>query len=647
MRIPVEPYLVAASLAVAVAIFALDTLFESHDAAVIGYVGLVLVSWRSTWPAFPIWLGVAATALIIVAYFIDASQFSIMDVVERCLAVAVMWPVVLLCSRQIRNTNRLEATRARLHRQEDEAASALLSERNDRERVEEELEEAEHRYRGFFNQTFQLVAVLQPSGMVEELNETMLGIIPSGAREIVGVEVWDLPLWSDAGREHLRSAVAAAASGNFFRNEFRIKPASGDEMIVDLSLKPVRSGLGQVDLIILEARDITQHVREHALLMQAQKMEVLGRFASGITHDFNNLLTVIAGNLELVERRTRDDESVTARIERALNAVFHGRDLTDRILTFARKQQLEPRPVDCRALIGEVLDLAKSGLDEDTFVDSSVAPDLWPCWADSAQLQTALLNLIINARDAMPNGGRVTVRASNVVLPLEGYEGRPDLKDGDYVALSVADEGEGIPADIVEKVTEPFFSTKGPGEGSGLGLSMVHGFAKQSGGDLMISSAEGEGTTVSLYLPRSLQPVEARMQNGDAVPCFGDKRILVVEDDPEVRATAASMLSDLGYGVEATSNSDAALGLLHDGRKVDLLLTDVVMPGEKDGWELGRCARSILPDIKILYSSAHSHKATDIGALRTSHEDFIPKPYHYAELARKTQRLLSGKVGDG
>jgi PAS domain S-box-containing protein len=522
MKLPIDPRLLGLSLGVAGAVLVFDLVAAPGIAASVGYVGLVLLGWRSTWPPFALWLAALATALVAVGAFASAAGFSGPDAVNRGLALALVWVTAVLCHRQRRAARRHELAPDELRQQKDRATTtanravrALRSERDDRARIEEELEETEQRYRAVFNQTYQFVAVLAPDGAVEEVNETMLGLGLSPP-DAAGAPVWDLPIWAAEESERLQGAVAAAAAGDFVRDEFRAQYASGEGIVVDLSLKPIRNPEGRVDLIILEARDITQHKRDQTQLIQTQKMEVLGQFASGIAHDFNNLLTVIAGNLELAERRVKDDESTAKRIANAMKAVFQGRALTDRILSFSRKKQLRPRSVAVEEVVAEAIGLSRSGLDESTQIVSEIDADAWPCWSDPAQLQTALLNLMINARDAMPNGGRVLVRASNFTGHPDRRGGRPDLPRGDYAVVSVSDEGTGIPEEIVEKVTDPFFTTKELGSGSGLGLSMVAEFVEASDGKLTIDSSEGRGTTVRLYLPRARRPGEGAAPSRDA-----------------------------------------------------------------------------------------------------------------------------------
>jgi len=515
MKLPIDLRLLGLSLGVAGVLFVFDLIAAPGIVASVGYVALVLLGWRSTWPPFALWLAALATALVAVGAFASPTGFSGPDAVNRGLALALVWGTAMLCNRQRRMARRLEQAPDEPRQQMDRAASTanraahpLRSERDDRARIEEELEEAEQRYRAVFNQTYQFAAVLDPRGAVEDANETMLGLGLSPT-DTAGAPVWNLPIWAAEESERLKGAVAAAAAGDFVRDEFRTQHASGEGLIVDLSLKPIRNPGGRVDLIILEARDITEHKRDQTRVIQTQKMEVLGQFASGIAHDFNNLLTVIAGNLELAERRVKDDETTAKRIANAMNAVFQGRSLTDRILSFSRKKQLRPRSVEIEGVVAEAIGLSQSGLDENTQIVSDIAPDVWPCWSDPAQLQTALLNLLINARDAMPDGGRVLVRASNFTMHPESRGERPDLASGDYAVVSVSDEGTGIPERIVEKVTDPFFTTKKLGSGSGLGLSMVAEFVEASDGKLTIDSSEGRGTTVSLYLPRARETLEA------------------------------------------------------------------------------------------------------------------------------------------
>jgi len=647
MQLPVDFRLLVLGLVLAGAFFVFDLMAAPHVAASVAYFGLVFLSLGSTWPPFAYWLSSLGTALIVFGHFASAADLSVADLANRGLALVVLWSTAFVCVRRVHTTEQLKDARAELQRQKDRVAAtanhadrALRSERNDRERIEEELEETEQRYRAVFNQTYQFAAVLDPRGAVEEVNETMHALgLPT--EDMSGTPVWDLPLWAAEDRERLHEAVTAAATGNFVRDEFRVQQSGRDDLIVDLSLKPIRDSAGRIDLIILEARDITQHKHDQSLLIQTQKMEVLGKFASGIAHDFNNLLTVIAGNLELAERDVAADARAAKRIAKAVNAVFRGRSLTDRILAFARKKQLEPRPVEVKALAAEAIGLSRSALDENSAIESEIALDLWPCWADPAQLQTALLNLLINARDAMPSGGVITVRASNFRMRSRCPERQPDLPEGDYVVLSVNDEGEGIPATILDQVTEPFFTTKESGSGSGLGLSMVAAFTKQSDGDLVIESTEGLGTTVSLYLPRSDQPIASSVESRETAVSRGEGRLLVVEDDPDVRDAAVSMLTDLGYEVTEAADGDEAIRLLSRATAFDLILTDIMMPGDKDGRDLGRLARTILPKLAILYSSGNPAMGIEARPIEGTREGFISKPYHYAELAQKVEDLLS------
>lgn len=659
---PVDPQLIFLSLVVAGAVFVLDLLVEPHIAAPVAYVGLILMCRGSTRPDFALWLGGLATVLTVGAHFLESVHDSFEDVADRGLALGVIWLTAVLCSRGVKTNNELEEARAKLKEKwgravtlARQARSSLHSERTDRERVEDALEEAEHRYRGFFNQTFQLAAVLDPSGAVEEANETLLLAGNVQAAEITGRPVWALPIWRGEAPVRLRRGVAEAAAGNFYRDELEVSRAGGNGMVVDLSLKPIRDASGQVDLLILEARDVTQHKRDQEMLMQAQKMEVLGQLASGISHDFNNLLTVIGGNLELVGRRLKGNEVASARLDKALNAVFQGRELTDQMLAFARKQNLSPQTVDLNGLIIETAELFRRGLDENSAVQTDLATDLWFCRIDPAQFQMALLSILINARDAMPNGGRITIHRSNLTLRPGDARPAPDMADGQYVVLSVADEGEGIPAEVLDKVTEPFFTTKRPGKGTGLGLSMVYGLMKSSGGDLRIESDHGLGTKVSLYLPRSLEaPSEPISEPEPSVSKDRSKdrskdggRVLVVEDEPEARDVAVSMLSDLGYDVEKVGDAKAALELLRAGRPFDLMVTDIMMPGDTDGTALGRLARSLRPDLKILYTSGNPRKVAQICGPGSVREDFVPKPYRYGELVRQAEKLLARRMPVG
>lgn len=339
-------------------------------------------------------------------------------------------------------------------------------------------------------------------------------------------------------------------------------------------------------------RDVSERKHAEQRLQQAQKMEAVGNLTGGIAHDFNNLLGVVLGNLQLIQRRAAGcgaDEVIGGRLATAIDAVNRGSDLTRRLLAFSRRQMLEPRVVDLNELVAGMERLLGRTLGETITVRMAGAQDLWPVAVDPGQAETALLNLAVNARDAMPDGGHLTIETANVTLDERYVERHSYAAPGDYVALAVSDTGTGMPSEVAEQAFEPFFTTKAPGRGTGLGLSMVYGFVKQSDGLVHIYSEQGEGTTVKMYFPRVAIDAEPLDSGGDEVPQDegGHEPVLVVEDDPDLRDTVSEYLRSLGYVVtEAGTGGEALNALAAADPPVELLFTDLVIPGGMNGAEL-------------------------------------------------------------
>jgi signal transduction histidine kinase len=386
--------------------------------------------------------------------------------------------------------------------------------------------------------------------------------------------------------------------------------------------------------------EIAERERAEARLVQAQKMEAIGQLTGGIAHDFNNLLTAVVGSLDLLLRRT-DDEKVRRLARNALQAAERGATLTAQLLAFSRRQRLSPVAVDANAIVSGMGDLLARSIGAQIRVETRLNPDLWRALADPTQLEVMILNLAINSRDAMPAGGRLTIETRNlssVPSPLSA-----ELSPGEYVAISVSDTGSGMPAHVQARAFEPFFTTKEQGKGTGLGLAQLYGFAKQSGGTARIESELGHGTTVTIYLPRTRSlaaeiPVEiAETKRSRAA------RILVVDDDEDVRVVAAAMLEEIGFEVNAVASGEAALRALKDGG-FQLLITDLAMPG-MNGLELSRRARLIAPDTPVLFASGYAD--VQIFGEELSDERVLKKPYRVAEMAARIEEVLSAGAPGG
>jgi signal transduction histidine kinase/CheY-like chemotaxis protein len=375
---------------------------------------------------------------------------------------------------------------------------------------------------------------------------------------------------------------------------------------------------------------------------QAQKMEAIGQLTGGVAHDFNNILTVITGTIEILGEAVKDRPHLAQIANMISAAAARGADLTQHLLAFARRQPLRPRSVDVNALVIEAARLLKPTLGEQIEVESMLAHDAHPALIDPSQLSTAILNLALNARDAMPNGGKLTLETKNVVLD-ENYAGiNSEVNPGNYVMIAVSDSGQGIPASLLEKVFEPFYTTKGVGKGSGLGLSMVYGFVKQSNGHIRIYSEEGFGTTVKLYLPQAAGiadtlPAEA----GTSELERGDESILIVEDDALVREYVVTQIGRLGYDTMAASNAAEALAIIDGSERIDLLFTDVIIPGGMNGRQLAIEAQKRRKGLKVLYTSGYTenaivhHGRLDAGLL------LLAKPYLSSDLARMIRTALA------
>ena len=378
-------------------------------------------------------------------------------------------------------------------------------------------------------------------------------------------------------------------------------------------------------------------------LLQAQKLESIGQLTGGVAHDFNNVLQIIGSNLQLLVAQGGLPAGAGEYARTALRAVDRGALLTAQLLAFARRQPLNPAPLNLNRMMRDLDGMLRRSLGEEVQVETSLAGGLWTTFADAAQLENVILNLAINARDAMPDGGRLTIETANATLDEAYTDPLGDVSPGQYVMLAVSDTGTGMPPDVVAQAFEPFFTTKPEGKGTGLGLSMAYGFAKQSSGHIRIYSEPGSGTTVRLYLPRS-HADEVRQLVPPAGPVAGgSETVLVVEDDQEVQAGAVNMLSGLGYRVLRADDAQAALTILRSGVAVDLLFTDVVMPGPVRSPELVRQARELLPGIAVLYTSGYTQNAIVHGGRLDPGVELLSKPYLREDLARRARRLLDAR----
>ncbi len=383
--------------------------------------------------------------------------------------------------------------------------------------------------------------------------------------------------------------------------------------------------------------------REHAerQLFQSQRLEALGQLTGGVAHDFNNLLTVISGNLQILEERLASD-ALSARLAKAaLRATGRGADLTRKLLAFSRRQTLQPRAIEVRQLLQWLADILRRTLGSQIEVRANVADELPMLRADPGMLDTALLNLAVNARDAMPDGGLLTLEARSEILD-EGFTARGEgLAPGRYVMIAVTDTGTGMPPEVCARAFEPFFTTKESGKGSGLGLSLVYGFVKQSGGHIQVHSEPGSGTSIRLYLPIDDQSVTSEgASRADPAYRGGTETVLVVEDDEGVREVVVAFLQQLGYQVLQASDAPHALELLAGGRDIDLLFSDVILRGEINGPTLAREALALRPSLRVLFTSGFAPDALPLPEVLNRRVELLAKPYRIDQLARMLRRAL-------
>jgi signal transduction histidine kinase len=432
-------------------------------------------------------------------------------------------------------------------------------------------------------------------------------------------------------------------TGRIAMDGWRVRK-SGDLFWASVIINEVHDEEGRAAGFAKVTRDLTERRTMEEQLRQVQKMEAIGQLTGGIAHDFNNLLTVISGNIETVQRRmSRTDSGLYRYLEAAARAVERASTLTHRLLAYSRRQPLEPRSVELNRLIMGMSDLLGRTIGANITIETVLAGGLWQVSADPNQVENAILNLAVNARDAMPDGGKLTLETANTYLDEAYARINAEVIPGQYAMLAVSDTGIGMTPDVVEKAFEPFFTTKALGEGTGLGLSQVYGFIKQSGGHIKIYSELGEGTTVRLYLPRLRERPPAVQEDAPVVqppPLGGQETILVVEDNDEVRAYTTDILRELGYKVFEATEGDTALSLIASEPRIKLLFTDVGLPGPFNGRQIADEARKLRSDLKILFTTGYAQNAIIHQGRLDPGVQLIVKPFNFASLAAKIRHIF-------
>jgi PAS domain S-box-containing protein len=492
-------------------------------------------------------------------------------------------------------------------------------------------------------QSASLIVITDAEGSIEYVNPRFLAVTGYSADEVVGRKP---SLWRSGATPEAEYAALwrSIRAGEDWRGEFTNRRKDGGLISVFATISPIRDAGGQITHFIAIEEDITQQKQMEEQLRRAQKMEAIGQLTGGLAHDFNNLLTVVIGSLDLLEQRLESGSEARDLAQTALGASLRGADLTRQLLAFARRQSLDPQVCDLNVLVAGMMDLLRRTLGEQIQIAVVPAADLWPALADPTQVESALANLAINARDAMPEGGMLTIETANRHVDALDAAANVEAQPGAYVMLAVSDTGTGMPPEIVARVFEPFFTTKPQGKGTGLGLSMVYGFVKQSRGHVRIDSTVGLGTSIGLYLPKA-DAVGARVAEAEAPAepqrATGEATILLVEDNDEVRYVVARQLKDMGYRVVEAASAAAALTAMREATPgIDLLFSDVVMPGGMSGLDLAREVRKLRPELKVLLTSGFAEESLQGVDRSTEAIGFLGKPYRRHDLARRVRETL-------
>jgi PAS domain S-box-containing protein len=518
---------------------------------------------------------------------------------------------------------------------------------SDKKLAREALRRSEEQFRMLVDSVIDYaIYMLSPEGRVTTWNAGARTIKGYTADEVIGTHFSRFYTEEDraAGLPE-RVLATAREQGRYCGEGVRVRK-DGTRFRADVVVDAIRDPDGRLVGFAKITRDVTQRVQlEEArrALQHAQRLEAVGKLTGGVAHDFNNILQVIGGSLQLLGATLAGLPAPQRHLQMALAAVDRGAKLSSQLLAFARRQPLQPYVLNPGRVVRNMEDLVRRAVGEHMEVETVVSASLWNAMLDPHQLENVVLNLAINARDAMPNGGRLTVELSNTMLDDTYVSAAHEVPPGQYVLLAITDTGTGMAPDVRERAIEPFFTTKSEGQGTGLGLSMAFGFVKQSGGHFRIYSEVGHGTTIKAYFPRVLEAEQTLPEPVAHEARGGTETILVVEDDPDVQATVVGMLSELGYQVLRADNAEMALAVLKSGVRCDLLFTDVVMPGKLKSTEMVRQARALLPDMKVLYTSGYTQNAIIHGGRLDPGVELLSKPYRREKLAGKVRQLLGAQ----
>jgi PAS domain S-box-containing protein len=528
----------------------------------------------------------------------------------------------------------------------------------ERQMAQQSLLESERQYRQLVEAVVDYaIFQLDAKGYVTTWNAGAQRIKQYAAREIIGKHFSNF--YTEGDREAgvpQRALETADREGRYEAEGWRVRK-DGSRFMASVVIDPIRDDSGAIIGYAKVTRDVTERYKHQQdmraaqeQLAASQKMEAVGQLSGGIAHDFNNLLMIVIGNLETAQRHAQklENPNLTRAVGNAVRGAQRAAALTSRLLAFSRRQALDPKPIDVNKFLNSAADFIQRSLGEQIEIETVGAPGLWQVEADPNHLESALVNLAINARDSMPNGGKLTLESANVYADEEYHRRTLELPVGQYVCISVTDTGTGMSPDVVHRAFEPFFTTKDLGQGTGLGLSQVYGFIKQSGGHVKIYSEVGQGTTVKIYLPRLVGKASASDEIAEPSELVGSdesETILVVEDDADLRSYITEVLQGLGYRVLAVADAEAAMRCVQNlKQRLDLLLTDIIMP-KINGRELAHEVKATRPDLPVLFMTGYSRNAVVHQGRLDEGVDLLQKPVSQAELASRVRIALDRKAG--
>jgi len=504
-----------------------------------------------------------------------------------------------------------------------------------------EINEQRTRLQRIFDDMQSLVCILDTDGTLTFINNTPLKLGNLKEHEVLGLKLWNLDFYNydKKVQQSVKNDCIKAANGSITFNDIALKTPDG-LFWIEFSVHPVTNDVGDIIQLVAEGRDINKRKEQEKILQRSQKMDAIGKLAGGIAHDFNNQLGVVIGYLDILQS-TLTDEKQLMWIDRSTSATLRCIDLTRQLLTFSRNKSTEKMTTDLNSTLKDLQTMVTRTVTPEVEVEYNLDENLWLIDINTGDLQDAILNLVINARDVMPNGGKLTFETSNKKLDSDFANNQLNIEAGDYIQLMISDTGCGMDNNILEKIFEPFFTTKEEGKGTGLGLAMVYSFVKRFDGGIIFNSEVGAGTTVRIYLPRSTTTTSSESQKTISKDTSGGtETILIVDDERDLLELASKYLSDLGYEIKKAENAYKALEILENDSSIDLLFSDVVMPGGMSGYELADQALTKWPSVKILLTSGFTSRVRNSKEPHRFDRNLLSKPYRKSELAKNIRLTL-------